>query len=232
MSDVRKIIRTILDEVFEEGLISTHSDKAIDILNKKFKNNIESKQNEDDISIDVFIKKYDYKILINILSLVENLGYIISKFSIKGNQFAFNKNNFFLIAKDENYQLPIYLKIEPKFDNSKIEIPAVLYHVTHERHLDKIKKIGLVPKSKSKKAFHSERIYLFKNKESANVIAKEFSRIDYQFEHNYILLPINTLIIPNLQLHVDPNFKNDGFYTYDNVPPSAIKIDSIEKIRI
>jgi hypothetical protein len=230
MRNLRKLIRGVLDEVFEEGLISTHSDKAIDILNKEFKSSLESRQNMDNLSIDVFIKNYNYETLVNILSRIENLGYLISKFGIKGYQYVFSNEEFLQRAKESDYKLPIYLKLEAKFDNKKTKIPPILYHVTHERHIEKIKKIGLVPKSKSKKSFHSERIYLFKNKEMAEEIAKEFSKLDYKFEHNYILLEIDSSKISGIKLHVDPNLKDGGFYTYDNIPPLAINFDNMEKI--
>ncbi len=193
-----------------------------------------------DSVIDVYIKKYNINALTKIDKTIENLGYFISIFSINGFQKKFNKDSFFKKIKDLKELTPIYLKLEKKMDsNEDIDtiIPSMLYHITHERHLAKIKKIGLVPKSKSKKSAHPERIYLAWNEESAIKLVKEFSDLEYEFEHNYVLLKIDTSKISefrrdkNFKLHNDPNF-TDGYFTYDNIPPAAINFENMKLINL
>lgn len=53
--------------------------------------------------------------------------------------------------------------LESKFDEVLKHKPNTIYHVTNINNLNKIKKIGLVPKSKNKKSHHLDRIYLTTN---------------------------------------------------------------------
>jgi hypothetical protein len=46
---------------------------------------------------------------------------------------------------------PEAITIEPYFYEPLKEIPKILYNVTASVHLDKILKLGLVPKTKSRK---------------------------------------------------------------------------------
>jgi len=88
------------------------------------------------------------------------------------------------------------------------------------KNRQKILKIGLYPKSGNRKTYHSDRIYLFYNKDECGKILKELKFSDKTIT-NYDFYEIeldNTNII-----HSDPNYFN-GFYTYDNISPKNIKI--------
>lgn len=242
MKNLKKLIKEVVSKVLGENDFLTHSiDESIRVLNNTFKDNLSARINETNESIiDVYVKKYNIDTLVKIDKTIENLGYFISIFSVNGFQKTFKKDSFFEKIKKLTELTPIYLKLEKKRDSNEdtdIVIPSILYHITHERHLEKIKKIGLVPKSKSKKSAHPERIYLAGNEESAIKLVKEFSNLEYEFEHNYVLLEIDTNKAvefkrdKNFKLNKDPNF-TEGYFTYDNIPPTAINFENMKVINI
>jgi hypothetical protein len=236
MKNLKKLIEETVSKVLGEGLTKTYPIvKSIDILNNLFKENLKAEQHQEkENSIDVYVKKYDESVLIKLIELIKTMGYFISKFSINGVQAKFNKDSFFKKTKSLKEPFPIYLKLEAKFDIEINETNSKLYHVTHDRYLSKIKKIGLVPKSQSKNSYHPERIYFVKEEKYAQKIAKEFSNLEYTFEHNYVLLEINVNAINNIKLYEDPNFKEldnvYGYFTFDNIPPNAINFENTKTI--
>ena len=62
----------------------------------------------------------------------------------------------------------LILQFEAKFPKNKFEFADILLHVTPFKYLEKIKKFGLVPKSKSAEFKYDDRIYLF-NQCSKNI---------------------------------------------------------------
>jgi len=117
----------------------------------------------------------------------------------------------------------IKLRFEAKFDEEIIEkIPKILYHITPTQNVDKILKIGLVPKSRSKASYHPDRVYLSKGLEDIENLGEMF----YQKTgiKNWTILKINTDLVPGdyLRLYTDPNYTS-GFYTLNNIPPQAIE---------
>lgn len=241
MKSLKKLIEEIVGKVLDENNFLTHQiEKSISRLNSLFKDNLVARLNETNENvIDVYVKKYDENVLEKLLQIIKNLGYIVSIFSIKGFQSKFNEISFFKKIKELKELSPVYLKLEKTRDSNEdidITIPSILYHITHERHLAKIKKIGLVPKSESKKSTHPARIYLVENEESAIKLAEEFSNSEYKFEHNYVLLEINTNKTSefkrdkNFKLHNDPNFTG-GYFTLDNIPPVAINFEKYKNYK-
>ena len=98
-----------------------------------------------------------------------------------------------------------------------------LYHVTKRENKFKIKKIGLVPKNKNKKTYHTERIYFF----IKDFGEKGFLRIAKQMfgssDTGYIVCEINVDNLKDVNFHYDVNTM-DGVYTTENIPPESIKI--------
>src|SRR3990167_721669 len=129
-----------------------------------------------------------------------------------------------VIKMKQNLQKIIYILLEAKFD---LEIdekdwPDKLYHVTRQDVLHKIKKIGITPRTESKKSTHTERVYFAKNYNSAKIIYHQFKK-DYS-NQKFAILEINPKLVNYLRLFDDPNFKGYGYYGLVNVPPDAIKI--------
>jgi hypothetical protein len=225
----------------KEGLIkSTPIEETIYILKKQFSNWIfQYEKGDKDFTIEILKIKdgIQLKYFEKLLPLLNNLGYFISYMEIYGdweeNNSAEIKDKYNEKTVKNAFQNPkvhsIYLECEAKFDQKVNKIPDFLYHVAPLRNWEKIQKIGLVPRSKSKKAYHPERVYLGKDEKNTSNLASKF----YQFEgiKEWVLLKIDTNMVPGdyLQLYYDPNFKY-GYYTLNNIPPQAI--EKIKEINI
>jgi hypothetical protein len=169
-----------------------------------------------------------------LLKTINNLGYFVSQIMVLGISYDKKKENYeqfrysdpkineILNEKDE-YQ-EIWLNIEAKFDIDS-ETPKVLYHVTDKKHLNKILRIGLVPKSKSKKAYHPDRIYFVSDLRDARDLMDELYSLPNN-KNEYLILKITGENL-NIKSYQDPNFQGFGFYTLENIPPQFI-VDVIE----
>lgn len=213
----------------KEGLIKTTPiGEAIYILKKQFSEwifqydkgdkifTIEILKIEDGIKLEYFEK---------LLPLLNNLGYFISYMEIYGDNIKIEDKYNEQVVKNsfQNKKIhSIYLECEAKFDQKVNKIPEFLYHVAPSRNWEKIQQIGLVPKSRSKKSLHPERVYLGKDEKNTTALAPKF----YQIEgiKDWVLLKIKTNNVPGgyLRLYYDPNFKY-GYYTLNNIPPQAIE---------
>jgi len=236
---IRKFVRKIIKEILFEGLISTVIIKdSIKLINGKINNfGIASLDNGGKI-INVLLNNFDLEKAKDFLIFINNLGYFISSYKINNVDYKFISDNQFLKDISENFinkhiKYPITLKIEAIFDEVASDVSEKLYHVTTRTHIEKINKIGLVPKSKSKKSYHPERIYLAKDKDSALEIAAQILNVGYgDFDFSdYILIEVNSKILKeqNNKIYKDPNFAEKGFYVLNNIPKEAIiKITNIE----
>lgn len=122
----------------------------------------------------------------------------------------------------------VYLNFEPKNQddvNRYVRGMKEIYHVTQEKHIEKIKNIGLIPKFKNPLFAYPERVYLFKENtppDEIYALTKQFKEIKKD-ENKHCLLIINVEKIPdNVNFYLDPNY-GYGIYTKDNIPPTAIK---------
>lgn len=130
----------------------------------------------------------------------------------------------------------ILVQFEPSFDVelNKSEIPPLLFHLTPLYAFEKIKRIGLVPKSRSNSFSYSDRIYLTDKVDRLSELAKMF----FDKKENLVKSKNNPtgepsvdyvifrakIAHPNLKIRLfrDPNFEN-GYYTMDNIGPNLIK---------
>ena len=122
----------------------------------------------------------------------------------------------------------VYLNFEPKNQddvNDYVRGMKEIYHVTEENNIEKIMKIGLVPKFKNPLFSYPERVYLFMEETHPNEIyglTKQFKDLKKD-ENKHCLLVIDVEKIPdNVNFYLDPNYRY-GIYTKDNIPPTAIK---------
>lgn len=236
-----EILKGILRDPFNgeiyEGLIKTTKlSQAMDVLSRQLNNYPEldlvdnPKTNEIIVGfkpeyMDVKYSKYtdqtyDPKIS-NLLKLVNNLGYFpsIIKFELNNQPEQYNiryNSKDFRQLIDEKEPTYLIFVFEPKYDDV-IEPPNYVYHITDSKFIDNIKSIGLKPKTLSKRSSHPERIYFSLNKNANN---KLWEKIKYHIK-NGILLTIDTTELNNT-FYSDPNFKNLGIYTYENISPSSI----------
>lgn len=235
-----------IEQKLEEGLILTHdihkSKKALDnIFDFDNLSYTEIINNKIYVYLNNENSKIDINTFANFLILINNLGYYVAKLNLynqynnkysmsldKFKENYFNSNSFLNIKKME-------IIIEPKYDITHKLKSNTLYHVTEERYLDRIKKYGLILKSKNTRSEYPERIYLVYNIDDANHYIKNkknyylynnkfYNTKDKFQETNFITLKIELPEDNDLIFYEDPNFKDKGIYTYDNINPKYIKI--------
>lgn len=121
----------------------------------------------------------------------------------------------------------IYLNFEPKNQekvNEYVRTMKKIYHVTSEKNVEKISKIGLSPRFKNPLFSYPERVYLFVEDTPPDDIyslTKQLKTVK-RVEDKHCLLIIDVSKIPeNIDFYLDPNYSY-GIYTKDNIPPSAI----------
>lgn len=120
------------------------------------------------------------------------------------------------IATENNRGEALLLVVEPTRGHVLNGIPDILYHATEAEDLPRIKKIGLVPNSKSKLSNHPDRVY-------ASISIAALTPFIHHFIYGLsspIILTIDTKKTDN-KWYADPNLSG-GVYTTTNVPPVAL----------
>jgi|GEM_PF-3229658 len=129
------------------------------------------------------------------------------------------------------------LQYEKKYDDMvDVKQWKYIYHATSIRHLDKIRQIGLTPRSSNNIYNYPARIYFMKGDvprqkaESLAVKLRQAEESAPQFNttlknfNSYILLRVDTSKLnDNMVFFKGQDFPYEVF-TYDNVPPSAIEV--------
>lgn len=235
-------------KLLEEGLIHTYPIKtAVKIIKRElFPFDLKFKVEVEEETDSIFIKGYSESFvdvdILKIFRIISLCGYFPSTlqfYDIDDNLIDFIKyrelknkkeeDSFISEVKSKNIK-SYFIEIicEAKFNKRIYDVPKKLYHVTHfsDGKIDKILKNGLVPKSNSKRAFHTERIYM-----GFNLMATK--NLAYQFDVKgvYILFEIDTqkigsnklLLKDYLRIYEDPDYFKGGCYTYQNIPPNCIK---------
>lgn len=185
----------------------------------------------------IFIKikkhnKFNYANFKNLISVLNTCGYFPSIF-ITYDKNDKKINDFKYIKKGKTDNLNdvlstnfefIQIEAEAKY-NLKLNIPPKLYHITETGNVNKILKIGLIPKTKSKKANHPDRIYFGFNKIGCLNLINQFDP-----NKSWTLLEIDTKDIKTI--YTDPDYI-DGCWTYENINPSNIQViwQSPKKLR-
>lgn len=125
----------------------------------------------------------------------------------------------------------VIIKYEANKDTTIIPVNRFLYHITPDYAWKRIKLNGLTPRTSSKLSNHPERIYLFDGKPenydsiASYLIAHNVHKNDVR---NSYMMEIDTNKIPNIKYFKDPNFPlTNAIWTYQNIPPIAIKIDPL-----
>ena len=157
-----------------------------------------------------------------------------------------NFANYFIRSKRNNGELPNPFFIEAKKPKELIDYKyKKAYHITNKYAYDKIKKYGLIPKSKSKLSDYEYRIYLWipENltkydiesygrislrlyKESINNKHELYDKID--INKDLVLLEINLEQFENdhqkqLKLFGDPSYnKKSAVFTLEPIPTKYI----------
>jgi hypothetical protein len=213
-----------------EGLNKTHDLKTINkILIKKYgkenliidyKNNNFSllyKFSSDPVDADEQLDK--------LLQYTNNLGWFPSNVTY-GTNFSKNVKWGKSIIKELFTKSIQTLKFsfEPKYDiKADATLKKYYYHMTPTLYVDKILKNGLIPKSRSKKTYHPDRIYLSDNPQSLLDIIPEFALTTDILDWSIIEV-YTGFIDMYLQLYKDQNFKERGFYTLNTITPECLSL--------
>jgi len=137
---------------------------------------------------------------------------------------------------------------------NNVHIPNKLYHIAPNRVISKIMKEGLLPNSRERLSSHPHRIYVFDNMSDTEIslLIEDFKHKDYKkynsksdkntpeyikniknIFYKYVLIEINTTkyiesksnyLKDYLILHTDPGLLKCGFFTYDIIPATCLKI--------
>lgn len=210
----------------KEGLIKTVPlGQSVNILKKKYPEwKFDYDENNNFFIITIYnLQQYPFD---DVKTMLNNLGWFISIMNIEIDKEKITYKYDEKILKnafDNPNTKSIKLKCEAKFDFKVNKIPDTLYHLAPLSNWEKIKKIGLVPKSRSKVSEHPERVYLTDTPKDAEQLGNKF----YQLTGNdkWVLLKIDTHKVPGgyLKLYQDPNYKGKGYYTLNNIIPFAIE---------
>lgn len=228
-----KHIRTYKQHL-DEGLIKTYSLKEfvkhLNIMSKsKYPHIIKNAETSPDGHVYIIIdikKPNSIEFVKSLIELINTLGYYIANTNFRGrntdeetSHTPKNNEEFLSIAKEAsetNGVEGLELSIEPKFEKEVTGKFTTLYHITEKKHLEKILKQGLVPRSKSKMSYHPERIYLA-NKRAISGIYRKYS----EFVKDPILLIVD---VKGLKLYPDINANDGAYFTTTNIDPERIKV--------
>jgi hypothetical protein len=224
-----------------EGLIKTYNiDIVIDKLDYFFKDlkiiyDVYKNPSNEKIILEIenFNKIFN---IIDVINIIENYfinisGWFPSSIKLENihgmfNTFLYDKN--YLITNSD-FIKSIKITFESKFDLIT-KTPDRMYHLTINEFNDKIMKHGLVPKNKSKKSIHPERIYLCETIDSCEklILQMEIYYAELKYKNKNLKIDINWIIyeviIPkDIKLYKDPNYV-EGFYTTDNIPSNCLKV--------
>ena len=215
-----------------EGLIRTvHPEIAGEILTRKKLSILKNISIDDSDEIELLLEPkypnpdtekyttgntYDSE-LSTLLQYINNLGYFPAVVNYGRGFKPYTPSSFRDTIRDDQPS-EIKVRLGAKYDKEKT-LPPFVYHVTSDLNFEKIKKIGLKPTSKNKKATHPERVYIAFDEDDADIIAMQMQGLSSE---NQIILTLNTSKFPeSLKFYRDPHFLG-GAYTLGNIPPSAI----------
>ena len=253
---LKKYLKEIINEVISEGLI-----KTFDITNTLTHMNnwgtLEDNINFDNYgnnTIRMCFHEATWEQINYSIEQLNTYGWFPSKiFSYKNEKdYDTNKN------KNSNKYSEVYLKnllntkfyvtyviFEAKFDMEVIwsDLPQILYHISPKFYFDKIKKLGICPKTQNKLSTYPDRIYLGLNKDGLLPIARKIKFLKYTKEKNndkyenayindFIIYPISKDSLRRYKFYKDPNASEFGIYVLSNIPPTSIDFENCEEINL
>lgn len=216
--------------IIHEGLIRTVDMPAvIRILSKKYKGdpNISATANDNIIKITLDIEYsplalkhniVENKKISELLILMNNLGYTPSIIKSNLNRKLNKYTGPALRDMFDEFPSWISIQFEKKYDRV-IEVNKIVYHATSKTNIPRIKKYGLILKSKGKIGAHPERIYVGEDKNEIVELWPQLSRT--MSDKDGVVLTIDTSLMNNPMFYIDPQY-SEGVYTYTNIPPNAI----------
>ncbi|MCK9415549.1 hypothetical protein M0Q97_02690 [Candidatus Dojkabacteria bacterium] len=164
-----------------------------------------------------------------IISFLNNSGYFISQ-SI--NDFG-SKINIQNLTQYKGKEIHIYFN---KVFDVPEETPNIIYHATlFDLYENKIKKMGLIPKTQKMVSNDLERLYFINNISDAEYfIHLKYSTLKNKIKNKqynidikkWVILGIDIKSIGKFKLYKDTKM-NNSYYTYDTISPYSIRIEKI-----
>ena len=175
------------DLIVGEGLIKTYpADKALNIVKKFLKDNLDKELYDLKLSETELVKQHDMRVVdlkdedyadeakpLSKMSFVfpfykdDDLklftGKLADKLYVCGYNYANSMTYSVAVQPFDKHIVLVSLLFEAKYHEEDFTFAKSLYHVTTADVLSKIKRNGLVPKSKSSKFDYPDRVYLFNN---------------------------------------------------------------------
>lgn len=228
-------LKRIIEEYnIYETLDRTHSvDTTINLMSRWFlcsdesgHNHCQFSKSDEEKSIKFVTDFIIDEKLKKLLESMNNLGWEPSHFMYGNDDYKFDEEHYLDSIKKFKNWISLYFEAKYNVELSGDNLPNEMYHLTSKRHLDKIQKIGLAPKSKEKIAKHSERIYLANSLDGIKALLNNDKF--YPGEIGFVVLSINIgelLKRRVIKFFEDPMFSDYGVYTYENIPPQFISIE-------
>jgi len=213
-----------------EGLIKTIDiDLSLEKLAKSFPLIFFHRENDDGFSLKFFsLSLEEFK---RLRAMINSLGWYFAKTSITNQAGDTKKENFNEERAIFELSNPLTKAIKficrAKFDLEIKDISRELYHVTLAKNLDKIRKYGLTPRSRSLLLSHPERIYLAVSINAATVLAKVFKSIlELEKTQEWVILKVK--LNKSTKIFKDPDSTvgsiSLGYYTLNSISPSNIEV--------
>ncbi len=206
-------------QLIKEFLYTINPDKVINIINKRFGNEIK------------LIHKQDVKNSKFILIIIENPSQeLIEKINKKLDSLGyFNANKSDKLPNNILEKTTITLQFEPKYD-IQINPQPFTYHLTPDFNWKKIRTLGLTPKTQEKISKHPGRVYLVDKINEDDIEELAITLWENNKSRNIIrnmeLLKIDMSKLKDNKFFEDPKFhfgeNREAIYTYENIPPYAI----------
>lgn len=162
-----------------------------------------------------------------LINHINTLGYFVSQYKVLFNGKETKPENYIDykesgdVINNLNNINELWFIIEPKFDDTTNNNIVFLYHLTEKININKIKTNGLIPKSKSKKSYHPDRIYVVDDIKKLKDVLTHFTSEDKNI-NDFVILKIDYKLAGSPRLHNDPNYLNMGYYLIDNIRPKSI----------
>jgi hypothetical protein len=220
------------EQYLYEGLIWTHPiEPTVHHLNEIINgiDNIIFKQFPNENRFYIFIKdgKISEKVLKWILTSTNNRGWCPSYFVERPENINYQSPEQFIGMVNRNVNIKLVFDAKFDIEYGKDDFPDyVLYHATPMKYKEKILKIGLAPKSKSKAATHSHRVYFTFDMNGINKLLQNPKF--YPDETEFVIFKIDLWTLfksRKIRFFEDPAYIGQAVYTYENIPPKFITIE-------
>ena len=181
-------------------------------------------------SLELIMNSDDIEMYDAALVDIDMCGYFVAQIILVRNSIQFGVIKHGLNSLDVDYikelNCAVHVIIESKFDREVKDVPENIYHSTHKNIIEKIMKIGLVPKSRNKMTNHPERVYFSLDEKFAKEFIRQVSAKERKIPSDFVILRIETVGL-NVKFMQDPNAllpdgNPVGIYTYSNISPERI----------